>query len=81
MPEVSGITISMPGIIDTKNGYCVMRGALRYNDDFYLRHSLYKRCHVKICIENDAKCAAMAEAAVGSLQDVEDGLYQLSEII
>ena len=73
MPDVSGIAISMPGIIDSENGYCAMGGALRYNDDFYLRHSLYQRCPVKIYIENDAKCAAMAEAAVGSLKDVEDG--------
>lgn len=73
MSEVSGISISMPGIIDSDNGYCVMGGALRYNDDFYLRHSLYQRCPVKIHMENDAKCAAMAEAAAGSLKDVSDG--------
>lgn len=73
MPDIDGIAISMPGIIDSENGYCVMGGALRYNDDFYLRHSLYKRCPVKIYMENDAKCAAMAEAAAGSLKDVKDG--------
>ena len=73
LPDVEGIAISMPGIIDSAGGYCVMGGALRYNDDFYLRHSLYKRCPVKIYMENDAKCAAMAEAAAGSLKDVKDG--------
>ncbi len=72
-PEVEGIAISMPGIIDSENGYCKMGGALRYNDDFYLRHRLYERCPVKIYMENDAKCAAMAEATVGSLKDVSDG--------
>ena len=72
-PESEGIAISMPGIIDTKNGYCVMGGALRYNDDFYLRHALYEKCPVKITMENDAKCAALAEATVGSLKDVNDG--------
>lgn len=71
--DVDGIAISMPGIIDSENGYCAMGGALKYNDDFYLRHTLYKRCPVPIHIENDAKCAAMAEAAVGSLKDVKDG--------
>ncbi|MGL5436418.1 MAG: ROK family protein [Lachnospiraceae bacterium] len=73
MPDVSGIAISMPGIIDSENGYCAMGGALRYNDDFYLRHSLYQRCPVRIYMENDAKCAAMAEARAGSLKDVADG--------
>ena len=68
-----GIAISMPGIIDADNGYVAMGGALRYNDDFYLRHALYEKCSTRIHIENDAKCAAMAEAAAGSLKDVPDG--------
>ena len=71
--SVEGITISPPGIIDAENGYVVMGGALRYNDDFYLRHALFQRCRTKIHLENDAKCAAMAEASAGSLKDVSDG--------
>ena len=71
--SVEGITISLPGIIDAENGYVVMGGALRYNDDFYLRHALFQRCRTKIHLENDAKCAAMAEASAGSLKDVSDG--------
>lgn len=69
-----GIAISLPGIIDSKRGYIVMGGALRYNDDFYLRHALSARCPVPITMENDAKCAALAEAAKGSLQDVSNGI-------
>lgn len=71
--DAEGIAISMPGIIDSEKGYCAMGGALRYNDDFYFRDELYKRCKTKIHVENNAKCAAMAEAAVGSLMDSEDG--------
>ncbi len=69
-----GIAISMSGIIDSQNGYVVMGGALRYNDDFYFRHSLYERCPVPIYLENDAKCAALAEAANGALKDVPNGI-------
>ena len=72
-PGAEGIAISMAGIIDSEKGHCLMGGALRYNNDFYLQDSLYERCPVDIYIENDAKCAAMAEAASGSLKDVEDG--------
>ena len=72
--QPDGIAISMPGIIDADNGYVVMGGALRYNDDFYLRHALYEKCKTRIHMENDAKCAAMAEAAAGSLTDVADGM-------
>ena len=71
--DAEGIAISMPGIIDSQRGYCAMGGALRYNDDFYFRDALYSRCKTKIHVENNAKCAAMAEAAVGSLIDDADG--------
>ena len=75
--DVEGIAVSMPGIIDSEKGYCFMGGALRYNDDFYFRDALYSRCKTKIHIENNAKCAAMAEAAVGSLIDNEDGFVMI----
>ena len=68
-----GIAIALPGIIDTENGRVIMGGALRYNDGFLLRDALYERCRTRIHLENDAKCAAMAEAAAGSLSDVRDG--------
>lgn len=71
--DAAGIAVSMPGIIDSEKGYCAMGGALRYNDNFYFRNALYERCRTKIHIENNAKCAAMAEAAVGSLSEVSDG--------
>ena len=71
--DAEGIAVSMPGIIDSQRGYCAMGGALRYNDDFYFRDALYSRCKTKIHVENNAKCAAMAEAAVGSLIDDADG--------
>lgn len=65
-------------IIDSSLGYCSMGGgALPFNSDFYFRDSLYKRCPVKIHIDNDAKCAALAEATIGSLKDVEDGFVLL----
>lgn len=74
---VDGVAISMPGIIDTEKGLCLMGGALRYNDNFNLRAALAEHCPAPIHIENDAKCAAMAEAAMGSLKDVDDGFVIL----
>ena len=71
--DAQGIAVSMPGIIDSERGYCAMGGALRYNNDFFFRDALYQRCKTKIHVENNAKCAAMAEAAVGSLMDDADG--------
>ena len=71
--NIDGIAISMPGIIDRENGYCAMGGALAYNNDFYIREALKQRCLVNISVENDAKCAALAEASLGALKDVKDG--------
>ncbi|MCF0105265.1 MAG: ROK family protein [Holdemanella sp.] len=71
---VDGIAISMPGIIDVEKGLCLMGGALSYNNNHYLRDALYKRCPVKITMDNDAKCAATAEAMSGALSDVKNGI-------
>ena len=69
-----GLAIALPGIIDAENGFVAMGGALRYNDGFPLRDALQRRCPVPIVLENDAKCAALAEAADGSLKDVPNGM-------
>lgn len=72
--DVKGIAVSMPGIIDPRKGYCVMGGALRYNDDFYIQEALEERTGLPVIVENNAKCAALAEALEGSLKDVADGM-------
>ena len=72
-----GISIAMPGIIDADSGTCLVGGALRYNEGFSLSLALEERCKVPVHVENDAKCGAMAEAAAGSLKDVDDGIVLL----
>ena len=75
--SAEGIAIAMPGIIDAESGQCLVGGALRYNEGFSLKKALEDRCNVPVYVENDAKCGAMAEAALGSLSDVSDGLVLL----
>ena len=72
--SIEGIAISLAGIIDVDKGLIEMGGALRYNNGFYIRDALQARCPVPITLENDAKCAAIAEAAEGSLKDVPNGM-------
>ena len=74
IPDCEGIAISMPGIIDTETGLVLMGGALKYNNGFHIRDAIAKRCPVPVYVENDAKCAALAEAAEGSLKDVSNGM-------
>lgn len=79
--DIDDIAVAMPGIIDSEKGYCFMGGPLLYNDDFYFQNAIYERCKTKIHIENNAKCAGMAEAAVGSLTNNEDGFVLIFSTI
>lgn len=73
--RIEGIAISMPGLIDSIRGYAISGGGvLKYNDNQPIVTILQKRCPVPITIENDGKCAALAEAWMGSLSDCEDGI-------
>ena len=72
-PNSEGVALSMPGIIDAVNGVCITCGALEYNNGLRVVDALQSKIPVKITVENDAKCAALAEASVGALADVNDG--------
>lgn len=75
--QLEGISIAVPGIVDAKEGFISMGGALRYNDGKYLGPDLEKLTGAKVLLENDAKAAAMAEASFGALKDVDDGFVLL----
>jgi predicted NBD/HSP70 family sugar kinase len=72
--QIEGIAISMPGRIDSDRGYTFTGGALTYNDKRDMVDILKKRCPTSITIENDGKCAALAEASLGNLSDCNDGI-------
>lgn len=71
--KISGMAISMPGIIDPEKGYQFTGGALKYISNLDTVNILKKRCPTNITIGNDAKCAANAEIGFGNLQDIQDG--------
>lgn len=72
--KVSGIAMSMPGRIDSENGYLYTGGSLEYNTDKNIVDILSERCPKRITVENDGKCAALAEAWKGNLSDCDDGI-------
>lgn len=72
--RIEGMAMSLPGRIDSDKGYLYSGGALQYNCDKNIVEILQKRCPVPITIENDGKCAALAEAWVGNLKDCDDGI-------
>lgn len=72
--KIAGIAMSMPGRIDSNRGYLFTGGSLEYNTDKEIVSILKKRCPVPITVENDGKCAALAEAWLGSLNECDDGI-------
>lgn len=72
--RVDGIALSMPGIIDSETGFMYMGGNLTCIKNINIVEILEKRCGVRVTVENDAKCAALAEVWKGSLTDCKDAV-------
>jgi len=72
--DIEGMAISMPGVLDSEKGYTYTGGSLTYNEGKEIVKILKERCPTKITIENDGKCAALAEVWKGSLKDYDDGI-------
>ncbi len=72
--KIKGIALSVPGRIDIEKGIMHTGGYLRYIEDFPLVSELGKYCPIKITVENDGKCAALAELWKGALVGVQYGL-------
>lgn len=75
--DIEGMALSIPGILDSNTGYMYTGGALEYNVGKNMVKVLGERCKTKITIENDGKCAALAELWKGNLQDCENGVVIL----
>lgn len=72
---ISGIALSFPGKIDSKNGVAHTAGAFRWISDLALKSILEEKYSKPVWIENDGKCAAMAEFWKGNLSDVKNGVF------
>ena len=75
--DIEGMALSIPGILDSDTGYMYTGGSLEYNTDKNMLKVLGERCKTKIAIENDGKCAALAELWKGNLQECENGVVIL----
>ena len=72
--ETDGIALSMPGNIDSNTGYIHTPGALTYNENTNIIDALHEYIDVNISVENDGKCAALAELYYGNLQGCNNGV-------
>lgn len=71
---IQGVALSMPGVIDTKKGHLITAGALFELYDFPLKEVLEQKTGVKVSIENDVNCVALAEKWLGNGRDSKNFL-------
>lgn len=73
--DIEGIAISCAGVIDAKTGVIKAITVYPYLQGVCLTEVLSKACNgVKVTIENDAKCAGLAEVWKGNARDCKDAL-------
>lgn len=71
--QVDGIAMSFPGVNDAEKGYCVSGGAFMFAAGQPLGPVMTEHFGIPCTLENDGKCAALAEYWKGALQDVQNG--------
>lgn len=71
---VEGIALSMPGIIDSETGFMYTGGNLACITNLNIVEVLEKHCRIHVTVENDAKCAALAEVWNGALKDCKNAI-------
>lgn len=75
--DIEGIAISCPGQIDVEKGLIYHGGALPFLH-LYTASQLSKRCHdIPVAIENDGKCAGLAEASIGAAKEYQDAVVMV----
>lgn len=78
--KVDGIALSLPGRVDTQNGFVYSSGALLYNKNTPLAKRIQDYIGERtgrilpVSLENDGKTAAAAEMWKGNLQGVKNGI-------
>lgn len=72
--QVSGIAISFPGRVNNITGHVYTGGAIdHFMNNVPFKQLLEQRYQLPVAIENDGKCAALAELWLGNLKDVHSG--------
>jgi len=68
-----GIALSMPGQVDVEKGIVYIGGSIRYLHEARLAERLSALCDgIRVSMENDGKCAALAEVWKGNAVDADN---------
>ena len=74
--HIQGIALSSAGVIDSETGFMYNGGSLFCIKNINIVELLEKQCGVPVTVENDAKCAALAELWRGSTVDATKVSYK-----
>jgi predicted NBD/HSP70 family sugar kinase len=74
LSTIEGIAISCPGIIDIETGTIYQGGSFPFLHEVNLVKILQEKYGKDVSIENDGKCAAMAELWLGSVKGKKDAV-------
>ena len=72
--EIAGVSITMPGVIDPKNGIAYSGGVFEWVRNVNYADELSEYIDMPVVICNDAKAAALAEVGYGALKKVQNGI-------
>lgn len=73
--NVEGIALSCPGQVDVNHGIIYNGGNLMFLHQCNIVEELSKRCNgIKVAVENDGKCAGLAESIIGAAKDKQDAI-------
>lgn len=70
--KIEGIALSMPGAVDVVSGIIGGGSAVPYIHGPNIKQLLFESTGYQVELENDANCAGLAEAWIGSASDVDD---------
>lgn len=76
--DIQGLALSMPGAVDSEKGIIGGSSAIDYIHGPCIRDDLQKRFDMRVEMENDANCAALAEVWKGAASDVNDCCFIVS---
>lgn len=73
--QIDGIAMCGPGVIDAKNGIIEIITAYPYLQNVCLTDLVSKACdHIPVSLENDGKCAGLAEVWMGNAKHAKDAI-------
>jgi len=73
--SIDGVSFSFPGSIDQETGVILGASAVKYIHHFPIKSELEEILQLPVSLENDAKCAALAEVWLGAAKGINHVLF------